>query len=184
MIYSSATSLAVSLAAQKYGGDSTHPIWSEVEITICIGSSSGCGRMYAKLYSSPSTQLRRQKPSLMPHFAINIFAVSSASTNACIIRDKQSQSGQSPLLVWFFSVVSLPDASTPPFFSLGRKDKSRIEQNAFDLCGIATIGEIFNSLGGLSLISSHGTMRARLVRTFSAASSAKCEMASGMSADW
>jgi hypothetical protein len=57
-IYSSAMSLAVSVAVQKYGGDSTHPISSEVGITICIGSSSGCGRTYAKLYSSPSVQSR------------------------------------------------------------------------------------------------------------------------------
>ncbi len=183
-MYFLATSLAISMATQKYGGDSTHPIWSEVGITICIGSSSSCGRTYAKLYSSPSVQSRHQKPSLMSHFAINIFAVSSVSEMHVLFVTSNPQSGQSPLLVLFFSIVSLTDASTPPFFSLSQKDNSRIKQNAFDLCGIAAIGEISNSLGGLSLILSHATMRAWLVCTFSATSSAKCAMASGMSADW
>ena len=32
------TSLAVSVAAQKYGGDSHHPICSEFGTTICISS--------------------------------------------------------------------------------------------------------------------------------------------------
>ncbi len=90
LIYSLAMSLAVSMAAQKYGGDSTHPIRSEVGITIRIGFPSGCGRTYEKLYSPPYAQSRRQKPSLMTHFAIDIFAVLSASANSCIIRDKQS----------------------------------------------------------------------------------------------
>ncbi len=80
--------------------------------------------------------------------------------------------------------MSLTDASTTLFFSLSQKDRSRIERNTFDLCGITVIGEIFNFLGGLSLISSHTTVRAWLVCTFSAASSAKCAMASGVSADW
>jgi hypothetical protein len=120
----------------------------------------------------------------MSHFAINIFAVSSVFANPCIIRDKQSPIWSITPFGAVFSIVSLTDASTPPFFSLSRKDKSRIEQNAFDLCGIAVIREIFNSLGGLSLILS----RARCGLGYYALSQLplqqKCVMASGVSADW
>ena len=81
-MYSILTSLAVSVAAQKYGGDSTHPICSDVGITSFIGSPSGCGTTYAKFYSSPSSQSMRQNPSLIFHFAIKTLAFWSASANA------------------------------------------------------------------------------------------------------
>ncbi len=58
-----------------------------------------------------------------------------------------------------------------------------MDKNAFDLGRIATIGEIFSSLGGLSLMSSQLTMRAWPNCTFSAASSVKWGMASGESVD-
>ena len=81
-MYSSMMSLAVSDAAQNKGGDSTHPICSDVGMTNVVGHPGGCGRTYAKLYSCPSSPPIRQNPSLMSHFAINIFASSSVSANA------------------------------------------------------------------------------------------------------
>ncbi len=74
--------LAVSVAAQKYGGDSTHPICSDVGTTRVIGIPSFCGRTYAKLHSSPFSQSIHQKPSLMSHFAMKILALSSALAKA------------------------------------------------------------------------------------------------------
>ncbi len=44
-VYTSAMSLAVSDAVQKYGGDSTHPIWREVGTTSLVGLTSGCSRI-------------------------------------------------------------------------------------------------------------------------------------------
>jgi hypothetical protein len=78
-----------------------------------------------------------------------------------------------------FSVVSLTEARTPQFVRQRRKDRSRIEQKSLYLCGIAAIGEIFSSLGGLSLMSSHCTRRACFMRTFSIASALKCAIALG-----
>ncbi len=80
-------------------------------------------------------------------------------------------------------MVSLTDADIPPFVSQSWKERSSIERNAFDLCGMADIGDIFSCSGGLSLMSPHSTIRACLVLTFSAASSAKCTSASGDNAD-
>jgi len=51
-----------------------------------------------------------------------------------------------------FMVVELTDGTIPPCFSRRMNEKSRIEQNCFDFWGIAAIGEIFSSAGGLSLM--------------------------------
>ena len=51
------------------------------------------------------------------------------------------------------------------------------------MCGIAAIGDIFNSLGGLSFIKSQSTILACFVCTFSAASIVKCLIVSLDSAD-
>jgi hypothetical protein len=58
-----------------------------------------------------------------------------------------------------------------------------MERKAFDLCGIAAIGDIFSSFGGLSLMVSQSTNLAWFVRTFLSASAAKCAIASGDSAE-
>ena len=62
--------------------------------------------------------------------------------------------------------------------------ESQTKQQALDLCGIAAIGDIFNSLGGLSFIDSQSTILACFVQTFSAALIAKCSIALLDSADW
>ncbi len=81
--------LLASVAAQKNASDLIHTSCSEVGITRSASSSGvlgGCGRTYAKLYSSPSLQSKCQKPSFMSYFAMKIFALLSASANAWIIR--------------------------------------------------------------------------------------------------
>ncbi len=80
-------------------------------------------------------------------------------------------------------VVSLTADKTPPFLRHKWKDKSKIDLKAFDLCGIAAIGEILFCGGGLSLILSHAIRHACLVCSFSLISSAKCLSASGDLAD-
>jgi hypothetical protein len=82
LIYSTAKSLAVSDAAQKYGADSTQPICSELGTTRCRGSPGSCGQMKQKFHSSHSRQLSLQKPSWTSHFAIRTTASSSTSANA------------------------------------------------------------------------------------------------------
>jgi hypothetical protein len=47
-----------------------------------------------------------------------------------------------------FSVVSLTDANIPPFLSQTWEERSSMEQNALDLCGMAAIGDIFSCFGG------------------------------------
>jgi hypothetical protein len=112
-----ATSLDVSVAAQKYGGDSTHPICSKVGTTSFVGLPSSWGSTYAKFHSSPSTQSMRQNPSLISHFAMKIFAFSSASANVCTMRDNASPIWSIAPFGAVFSVVSLTAAQIPPFLS-------------------------------------------------------------------
>jgi hypothetical protein len=78
-----APSLAVSIAALKYGGYFTQPICRDVETTVLTDSPSCCGK--TKFHSSPSVQSILQNPSLLCHFAINPFGSSSASANALMI---------------------------------------------------------------------------------------------------
>jgi hypothetical protein len=176
-------SRAVSIAVQKYGGDSTQPICKDVGTTSIVGSPSSCGRTYAKFHSSPSAQSIRQNPSFISHFAMNIFASGSVSAKACTIRGRHSP-------IWLiapagavFSVVSLTEVRTPLLARRSQKDKSKIERYAFNLCGMAAIGEIFSWHGGSSFMSSHDTICACPMLTLSAASAAKCAMASGDRAD-
>ena len=111
------------------------------------------------------------------------FASLSASENAWMICERQ-------LPIWSIALAGtvsqgllLTDACTPPLVRCSRKDKSRIDQYAFDVCGIAVMGEIFSSLGGLSLMESHTMSRAWSILTFSAASAVKCSNAPGDSAE-
>jgi hypothetical protein len=121
--------------------------------------------------------------SFMSHLAMKIFASLSVSANVWIIWERH-------LPIWLmapagaiFSVVLLMEARTPTFLRRSRKDRSRIERKSLDLCGIAAIGEIFSSLGGLSLMSSHRTSRACFMHTFSIASVLKCAIALGERAE-
>ena len=82
-----------------------------------------------------------------------------------------------------FSGVSLTNAKREPSCSRKANDRSKIDRNALDLCGMATMGEIFNCGGGLSLMSSYKTILACPDATFSLHSSAKCSNASVDSAD-
>ncbi len=176
-------SRAVSVAEQKYGGDSTHPIWRDVGTMSIIGFPSSCGRTYVKFHSSPAAQSIRQKPSLISHFAMNIFASLSASANAWMMWAKH-------LPIWLMAsagavilVVLLTAERTPLFARHKQNDKSKMEQKALDLCGIAAIGDIFSSFGGLSLMVSQSTNLAWFVCTFLSASAVKCAIASGDSAE-
>lgn len=73
-----AISWVISDAAQKYGADSTQPIWSELGTTSCTGSPE-------KFRSSHLRQLRWQNPSCISHFAIRTAVVLSILANACMI---------------------------------------------------------------------------------------------------
>ena len=65
----SAMSLAVSVAAQKKGGLSDHPICSASGITNCISSSSlSRGKTYAKFHASSGFTTIRQYPSFKSIF--------------------------------------------------------------------------------------------------------------------
>ncbi len=119
----------------------------------------------------------------MSHFAMKTFASSYASAKVCMIllRHFPIWSIAPPGAIFF--MVSFTASLNLPLFSRSRKERSRIDRYAFDLCGIAVMGEIISSVGGLLLILSHSTTRACLVRTFSLISSAKCSIASGVNAN-
>ncbi len=52
-----------------------------------------------------------------------------------------------------FMVVLLTNLMILPFLSQRQKDRSSMDQNAFELYGIAAIGDIFNWGSGFSLMS-------------------------------
>jgi hypothetical protein len=81
-MYCSATSRAVSNVAQKYGGDSIHPICNDFGFTSFVLWHPTSGKTYAKFHSSCTVQSMHQNPSLMSHFAIKTFASSSAEAMA------------------------------------------------------------------------------------------------------
>jgi hypothetical protein len=136
-----------------------------------------------KFHSLPSLQSICQKPSFMSHFAIKILTSPSALANAWMIHDRHSPTWSMAPLGTLFSVVSFTATRMPPLASRNRNDRSRIDRKAFDLCGIAAIGDILSLCGGLSFILSHTKRRACFVQIFSVISSAKCASASGESAD-
>jgi hypothetical protein len=180
--YCMAMSRLVSVAVQKYGGNFTHPICNDDGTTIFIDSPGACGSTYAKFHSSPAWASRRQKPSLISHFAMKILSFLSASANTCMIC-----CGEWP--IWFiaplgavFVVESFTDGRVVPSRSRSEKDRSNINRNAFNLYGIAVIGETLICVGWLSFISSHSTIVACPMATFLAASCLKCLCASTDSA--
>ncbi len=80
-------------------------------------------------------------------------------------------------------VKLLTEGSLEPSESRSVKDRSKIERNAFDLWGMAAIGEILSCGGGLSLMSSHLMSTACPAATFAILLSRKCSIASGKSED-
>jgi hypothetical protein len=130
---SDAISRAVSVAAQKYGGDSTHPIWRDVGTISFVGSFGSCGSTYAKFHSSPALQSMCQKPSLISHLAMKIFASSSASANAWMIRLRVLPSWSRAPLGVSLMVVSLTESRKPPFLSRSWNKRSKIDWKSLDL---------------------------------------------------
>lgn len=82
-----------------------------------------------------------------------------------------------------FVVASFTEGTVDPSVSLTGKDRSKIARNLRDLWGIIANGDIFNSIGGLCLMSSHITIRACPLATFSATSAFSCSIASGTNAE-
>jgi len=67
-VSTSATSLAVSVAEQKNGRDSVHPIWREEGIPNLILAPLTSGIIYAKFRCSPYYTTIRRKTSLISNF--------------------------------------------------------------------------------------------------------------------
>ena len=141
------------------------------------------GRTYAKFHSSPSAQSSLQKPSLMSHFAMNIFASVGAVANAWMMRWRECPSWSIAPAGANFVVVLFTDGIVSVGLSLIANDKSRIARKGLDLCGTMASGEILSCGGGLSFMSVHRTKRACLLFNFAVTSSSICAMAFGDSAD-
>jgi hypothetical protein len=83
------------------------------------------------------------------------------------------------VIFWYcFYRVCATNGRIPPCFSCKGKERSKKDQNCFDLWGIAAIRDIFSSASGLSLMESHATSLAWPTYTFSVTYSLKCAMAS------
>ncbi len=136
-----------------------------------------------KFNCSPSWQSIFQNPSFTSHFSMNTLSCSSALESACIVWLKECSSRSIALLGAVFVVVSLIQGHREPSDRHSMNDKSKIEWNAFALCGMAAKGEIFSYGGGLSLISSQLIWIACPAFTFSMLSSQKCSIASGNNAE-
>ena len=105
------------------------------------------GKTKQKLYFPPSLQSSLPKPCLISHFSWKIFAQSGASDNAWIKRSNTCP-------VWYivspravFSMFSFTEGTRPCGVNFNENDKSNIDLNAFDLWGIAAIGETFIFVG-------------------------------------
>ncbi len=119
----------------------------------------------------------------MSHLAMNILLFSFASANACITcwRAWPSWLIAPPGVV--FVVALFTAGSFVPSRKRRENNRLRIDLNAFDLCGIAAIGDTFICGGGLCLIMSQSTIVAWPVATFARASFLKCSSASTDSAE-
>ncbi len=83
-----------------------------------------------------------------------------------------------------FNRRAFTESRKPPCFNWKQKERSRMEQKAFDLCGIATMGDIFSCVGGLSFMLFHRTSFAWPAFIFSTLSSAKWANALGERDNW
>ncbi len=108
---------------------------------------------------------------------MKILLLLSALASACMMRVRH-------FLIWSIAPPGAIFSGNPPLQSLRQNDRSSMDKNAFNLCRIAAMGDIFSSGGGLSLMVSHSITRAWFVLIFSLISSAKCWIASGDKADW
>jgi hypothetical protein len=116
-------------------------------------------------------------------FSMKILLLLSALANACMMCVRHFPIWLIALPSAVFSVVSFTASQNLPLRSLSQKDRSSIDQNAFDLCGIAAMGDIFSS-GGVSLMVSYLITRAWSILIFSLVSSAKYWIASLDGANW
>ena len=116
--YCWATSIVVSDAAQKYSGDSIHPIWRLVGTTSHTCPPYTCVKTYEKFHYTPNVQFKRQKPSLISHFSMNIFISSYACTNAWIIRMRECPHWSMPPWGAGFADDLLTDGKSLPFLYL------------------------------------------------------------------
>ena len=164
----------VSDAAQKYGGDSIHPIWSKVGTTSFVGLPSSCGKTQAKFHTSPSWQSSRQKPSLISHLAMNIFASFSVCAKAWMMREIECPNWSIAPTGAVFTDASFTAGMRSDSLIFTPNDKSKIAWNFRDLWGIMAIGDIFNCAGGMCLMSSHSTTRHCPIFTFAATSACNC----------
>lgn len=128
-------------------------------------------------------QSRRQKPSLMSHFAKKIFASGSAVVKVWMILLSECPIWSIACHGAILSVAALTDFCSVSVLSFTGKERSRITWYGRDLCGTIAIGEILSSGGGLSFMSSHLTTRAWLALIFSLTSSCSWMIAAGSSAE-
>jgi hypothetical protein len=75
---------------------------------------------------------------------MNILASSLALAKAWMILLRAWPSWSRAPCGAIFMVVFLTNSMNPPFLSQRQKDRSSMDQNAFDLCGIAAMGNIFS----------------------------------------
>jgi hypothetical protein len=114
----------------------------------------------------------------MSHLAMSILSFLSASANACITCWSAWPSWLIAPLGAVFVVESLMAGGFVPSCKRSKNNRSRLDLNAFDLCGIAAIGNTFICGGGSCLIVSQLTIVAWPVATFLCASAWKCSSAS------
>ncbi len=106
-----------------------------------------------------------------------------ASANACIICVSKCPSWSIAPQGEVLIVVPCTDGQGDTSDRHNVKERSKLDLNAFDLCGIAAIGKILTCDGGESFISSHFTRMACPTATFAIASRQKCLFASGNNAE-
>ena len=151
-IYCAATSRPILGAAQKYGADLIHPIWSDVGIITLKGIPGFCRSMQHKFHSSPSSQSILQNPSLIYHFAWNILANYGAWANAWMMRSKTFPIWSIAPAGAIFYVLLFTNGTLPCGISCNAKAKYNIDQKALYLWGIDTMGDTLISTGRSSLI--------------------------------
>jgi hypothetical protein len=175
---------AVSVAAQKNGGDSDHHIWRASDMTSCTGSPGfPPGRTYAKFHASSALTAILQYPFFKSTFE-NMNGVVSSFDRAIaqiILGMILPNSNIVCCGAFVLSDASSTDSNLFPFSS-NLNDWSIIIRNFCDLCGIAAIGDIFSFGGRLSLMSSQYTSRQQPSATRSIASFLHAVAASSMCA--
>ncbi len=114
---------------------------------------------------------------------MKILSSSLASANVWIMRLRAWPNWSRAALGASLTVAPLTDSRKPPYLRCSQKERSRIDQNALDLWGMAAMGEILSQMVGSSLMLSHSTSFACPAVTLATLSLAKCAMATGDNAD-